>query len=105
MHQTANALVMENSFDKTAVETIDLLEARLRRIEYVVCGQVDESALSSNKTTATQRLAVLERSLHQLASKSRVVQDLLRLRKSSATHAQTISNFLQTPDIRIYFNL
>jgi hypothetical protein len=74
---------MENTFDKTAVETIDLLEARLQRIEYAVCGQVDESALSSNKKSATQRFAALEHSLHQLASKSRVVQDLLRLRKYS----------------------
>jgi hypothetical protein len=74
---------MENTLDKTAVETIDLLEARLRRIEYAVCGRVDESALSSNKKSATQRLAALEHSLHQLASKSRVVQDLLRLRKYS----------------------
>jgi hypothetical protein len=72
---------MENTFDKTAVETIDLLEARLRRIEYAVCGQVDESVLLSNKNSATQRLATLEHSLHQLASKSRVVQDLLRLRE------------------------
>ena len=81
-----NAIVMENTFDKTAVETIDLLEARLRRIEYAVCGQVNESALSSNKTSAAQRLAALEHSLHQLASKSRVVQELLRLRKFLATN-------------------
>lgn len=78
---TSDAIVMENTFDKTAVETIDLLEARLRRIEYAVCGQVDESALSSHKISAAQRLATLEHSLHQLASKSRVVQDLLRLRE------------------------
>jgi hypothetical protein len=76
---------MENTFDKTAVETIDLLEARLRRIEYAICGQVDKSTLSSNKTSVAQRLAALEHSLHQLALKSRVVQDLLRLRKSPAT--------------------
>lgn len=76
-----NAVEMENTFDKTAIETIELLQARLRRIEYAVCGQVDESALSSNKLSATQRLTALEHSLHQLASKSRVVQDLLRLRK------------------------
>jgi hypothetical protein len=80
-----NTIVMENTFDKTTVETIDLLEARLRRIEYAVYGQVNESTLSSNKTSATQRLAALEHSLHQLASKSRVVQDLLRLRKFPAT--------------------
>jgi hypothetical protein len=72
---------MENTFDKTAVETIDLLEARLRRIEYVVCGQVDEPTLTDSKKSAAQRLAAIEYSLHHLASKSRVVQDLLRLRK------------------------
>ncbi|KAE9365378.1 hypothetical protein N431DRAFT_387594 [Stipitochalara longipes BDJ] len=82
---------MENTFDKMAVETIDLLEARLRRIEYAVCGQVDESALSSNKTTATQRLAALEHSLHQLASKSRVVQDLLRLHSKHPDLFQSLS--------------
>ncbi len=72
---------MENTFDKTAIEMIELLQARLRRIECAVCGEVDESALVSNKHSATQRLTALEHSLHQLASKSRVLQDLLRLRK------------------------
>jgi hypothetical protein len=72
---------MDNTFDKIAVETIDLLEARLKRIEYAVCGHVEEPTLSSGKAPAVKRLADLEHSLHQLASKSRVVQDLLRLRK------------------------
>ena len=71
---------MENTFDKTAVETIELLEARLRRIEYAVCGQVNEATLSRSKQTVSERLGELERSLHQLASKSKVVQELLRLR-------------------------
>jgi len=73
---------MDNTFDETATETIGLLEARLRRIEYAVCGHVDQ-AIPGNKTSATQRLADLEHSLHQLALKSRVIQDLLRLRESS----------------------
>jgi hypothetical protein len=72
---------MDNSFDKTALETIDLLEARLRRIEYAVCGHIDEATLLSNKENAAKRLADLEHSLHQLASKSRVIQDLLKLRE------------------------
>lgn len=71
---------MENSFDKTATETIDLLEARLRRIEYAVCGHIDEATLGSQKESATKRMSELEYSLHQLASKSRVIQDLLKLR-------------------------
>jgi hypothetical protein len=73
-------MTMDSTFDKTATDTIDLLEARLRRIEYAVRGQVDEATLSENKTSAAKRLADLEHSLHQLASKSRVIQDLLRLR-------------------------
>ena len=74
---------MDNTFDTTATETIDLLEARLRRIEYAVRGQADQAVLSDNKTSATQRLADLEHALHQLASKSRVVQELLRIRESA----------------------
>ncbi|PMD63310.1 uncharacterized protein K444DRAFT_641561 [Hyaloscypha bicolor E] len=83
---------MENTFDKTAVETIDLLEARLRRIEYAVCGQVNESTLSGNKTSAARRLAALEYSLHQLASKSRVVQELLRLHSRHPDLFQSLSS-------------
>jgi hypothetical protein len=73
---------MDNTFDKTAIETIDLLEARLRRIEYAVSGQVGEAPGSTPDSTApiAKRLADVEQSLYQLASKSRVIQDLLMLR-------------------------
>ena len=70
---------MANTFDKTALETIDLLEARLKRIEYAVGEHVDEATISQEEN-ATKRLGELEHSLHQLASKSRVIQDLLKLR-------------------------
>ncbi|KAF8846679.1 hypothetical protein BDZ45DRAFT_666701 [Acephala macrosclerotiorum] len=70
---------MDNTFDKTATETIDLLEARLRRIEYAVCSQINETSASIGKPPVAQRLASLEHGLHQLASKSRVIQDLLRI--------------------------
>jgi hypothetical protein len=71
---------MENTFDSTAIETIELLEARLRRIEYAIRGQVGEATTHDSNGSAAKRLADLEQSLHQLASKSRVVQDLLTLR-------------------------
>lgn len=74
---------MDNTFDKTAIETIELLEARLQRIEYAVGGQADKAANSRGDVSAAKRLVALEHSLHQLASKSRTVQDLLRLRQSS----------------------
>ncbi|KAF4621884.1 hypothetical protein G7Y89_g14459 [Cudoniella acicularis] len=82
---------MENTFDQTAVETIDLLEARLRRIEYAVCGHVEDAAIAGQKTSAIKRLSSLEHSLHQLASKSRVVQDLLKLHSRYPDLFQQIS--------------
>ena len=75
-------MAMDNTFDKTALETIDLLEARLKRIEYAVCGHVHEATISKSKEeNAAKRLGELEHSLHQLALKSRVIQDLLKLRE------------------------
>lgn len=72
---------MNDTFDNTAVETIDLLEARLKRIEYAVRGHIDETAPARTEDSAYKRLADLEHALHELASKSKVVQDLLRLRR------------------------
>ena len=86
---TSQSIPMDNTFDKTAVEIIDLLEARLKRIEYAVRGHVGDAGIPSNKPSASKRLADLEHSLHQLASKSRVVQDLLRLRESPWVEFQT----------------
>jgi hypothetical protein len=75
--------MMEQTFDKTAIETIDLLESRLQRIEYATG---DTTSLNTtNKDTAAKRVADLEYSLHQLASKSRVLQDILRLRQSRSS--------------------
>ncbi|EPE36928.1 hypothetical protein GLAREA_09091 [Glarea lozoyensis ATCC 20868] len=82
---------MENTFDKTALETIDLLEARLKRIEYAVCGHIDQSALPSQKQTAVQRMGELEHSLHQIASKSSTIQDLLKLHSRYPDLFQQIS--------------
>lgn len=78
-------MAMDNTIDKTATETIDLLEARLRRIQYEVYGCQDNEAATTCKANAGERLADLEHSLHQLALKSRVIQDLLRLREPSTS--------------------
>jgi hypothetical protein len=74
---------MDNSFDHAAIQTLDLLEARLRRIEYAIGAQLNKTSTNSDEYSVTQRLARLENSLHQLASKSKVIQDLLRLRQLS----------------------
>ncbi|KAK2624100.1 hypothetical protein QTJ16_006734 [Diplocarpon rosae] len=70
---------MEHTFDKIATETIDLLEARLHRLEFAFSGQTEGASSASNEFTVTQRLASLEHSLHQLTLKSRAVQELLKL--------------------------
>ncbi|RAL68627.1 hypothetical protein DID88_007340 [Monilinia fructigena] len=72
---------MDNTFDQTASETIDLLAARLRRIEHAVCGHIDTTSITTSDVSisAYERLADLEHVLHGLASKSRVIQDLLKL--------------------------
>ncbi|KAH8647427.1 hypothetical protein BGZ60DRAFT_474486 [Tricladium varicosporioides] len=82
---------MDNTFDKTALETIDLLEARLKRIEYAVCGHIETAVVEGQKNPAVKRLALLEHSLHQLASRSRVVQDLLKLHSRFPDLFQQIS--------------
>jgi len=72
-------MAMGSALDKTAVHTIELLEARLRRIEYALYGHVDPATAASTEASAAERLANLEHALHQLTVKSRVLQDLLNL--------------------------
>jgi len=83
---------MDNTFDKTAIETIDLEEARLRRIEFAIRGEVDRVETTTEKASAAKRLADLEHSLHQLASKSKMVQDLLRLHARHPDLFQSINS-------------
>lgn len=74
---------MEKDMDETAALTLDLLEARLRTVEYAIYGHLNAPANSSppNQKSAAERLRDLESVLDQLITKSRVVQDLLKLRK------------------------
>ncbi|KAH0544626.1 hypothetical protein FGG08_001276 [Glutinoglossum americanum] len=77
---------MENSFDKTASSTVDLLEARLRRVEFLLAG--DRAGISHDppearddevKVPVTERLAMLENALKRLSSKSKVAKEILDL--------------------------
>lgn len=77
---------MEQDIDQSAVHTIELLEARLRRIEHAVIGGYgikDEAFPRSAEASVTQQLEDLQHTLHELAAKSRVVQGLLSLRETS----------------------
>ncbi|PGH12296.1 hypothetical protein AJ79_04362 [Helicocarpus griseus UAMH5409] len=76
----------------TAADTIELLESRLRRIEYLLTGEASwtgeqpriaattgSSSSSSGEKPATTRLAELEYELKGLASKVPAVRDVLGL--------------------------
>ncbi|KAI9729873.1 MAG: hypothetical protein M1834_006622 [Cirrosporium novae-zelandiae] len=80
---------MDNSQEDVSLETIELLEDRLRRLEYLVTGS---SSLQNNhdaETTATEskpvstRLQELDSSLRMLRSRFRSVHDLLILETES----------------------
>jgi hypothetical protein len=65
--------------EELLVHTLDLLEYRLQRLEYIFNGGDPESKLPTG-TTAVQRLSKLQNALGQLAARSRPVEQLLRLR-------------------------
>ena len=71
-----------------AADTIELLETRLRRIEYLLTGDSSWSGESvdvstektiSQKDSVTARLASLENELNRLSGKVPAVRDMLRL--------------------------
>lgn len=62
---------------RDTAHTIDVLEARLRRLQYVVYGNVLEE--SSSITNIFERLRELEHALNQLVFASKVRQDLVKL--------------------------
>jgi hypothetical protein len=74
-----------SSLDDVALHTLNLLEWRLRRLEFVLNGTaVHEPAEDAPGDVAVvSRIQKLEKSLRQLANKSAVVSDLLKLRKFS----------------------
>src|SRR5436190_23483072 len=72
---------MSTSRDQTACDTIELLEARLKRLHYVITGHHPEVVTTNSRTPANVMLKDLERGLDQLIAKSKVIQDLLKLRK------------------------
>lgn len=79
---------MENVVDSIAEETTYALEARLRRIEFVLSGTTSEDPVSElfvlrkagRESTVKAHLDALERDLAKLSAKSRTVRDLLDLR-------------------------
>lgn len=72
------------SLDGVTLQTLNLLEWRLKRLEFVLNGSdatVDESNNASGTVAVAPRMQKLEQSLRQLANKSDVASDLLKLRR------------------------
>ncbi|CAL8577258.1 hypothetical protein XPA_003095 [Xanthoria parietina] len=80
-----------------AIDSIENLEARLRRLEYYLSGRDDaqpalEAAVSKGRDeTVIARLSRLEHTLHKLSERSPVVQGLLQIQHAYPTlfHAPT----------------
>lgn len=77
---------MADPEDVIASDTIDLLETRLRRLEYVLSGNAYSSSDApveayTKENTVTTRLGTLESDLRKLSNKSSLVQDVLKLCK------------------------
>lgn len=74
--------------DAVASATIELLEGRLHRLEYLLTGdsqwtgqQRVASPPATAEDTVTRRLTHLEKTLNDLVQSNSAVRDLLRLRK------------------------
>ncbi|RKF60212.1 putative nuclear distribution protein ro10 [Erysiphe neolycopersici] len=70
---------MANSFDVTALETIDLLQGRLERIEYILFGDVDVAFDVSNGPSISERLLAVENRLQQVVLESKPLKELHKL--------------------------
>lgn len=87
-------MALQTEPESIALETLDLLEARLRRIEFIVTGQTRLSSPklpSKPEQTIRQRMHNLEHSLRSLASGSPVISDLLHFRESSSHNCAAAS--------------
>ncbi|KAI9845752.1 MAG: hypothetical protein M1837_004585 [Sclerophora amabilis] len=75
-------MTRDDASDPVALETLDLLETRLRKIEYVV-GENSNQTLSKKAGRKTDsialRLADLEHAFKELSMESEIVQDVLQL--------------------------
>ena len=77
---------MSETATKTALATLNSLEARLQKVQWYLSGsdEVEDTLQGVNAQgqdyTVQARLARLENSLGKLSSRSSVVRDLLKLR-------------------------
>lgn len=77
------------------IDTLNLLEWRLRRLEFALTGNIDnersKEQAPSTETPVLARVKKLEHSLQQLSIKSDVVSDLIKLRMALTSLAEYMS--------------
>lgn len=97
--------------DQTAVDTVELLRRRLEKIEIILFGKNDidkpEETVPHGKDRAVlSRLPRLESNLTKLASKSAVVDDLLKLCKVDNTllapHTDVVTRYYSSRSFQAY---
>lgn len=71
---------MAEDLDEVLLQTLDMLEWRLRRIEFVLSGNVPPENHHSDAPVAS-RMQKLESRLSSVAGNSRAINDILQLRK------------------------
>lgn len=77
-----NHAAMDEDLDTLLLQTLQEFEWRLRRLEFVLHGDVKKADDDSKTTTVVTRLEKLERSLQKLSSESQVVSEVFQLRTS-----------------------
>ena len=86
----------EEKMDDMVAATLELLETRLRAIEYALHGHRDPGAPHEGRDkSAATRLKELEAGLVHFTQKTQVIQDLLQLRElGSSSSSLILSNKL-----------
>jgi hypothetical protein len=94
--------------EAVAGATIELLEARLRRLSYLLSGGTDWTGVPSTPEkpasldeTVSRRLARLERELEKLSRAVPAVRDVIQLRKYNCVtpaHSCLLRYFLLSPN-------
>lgn len=79
--------------EAVAGATIELLEARLRRLSYLLTGATEWTGIpttpekpASHEETVSRRVARLERELEKLSRSVPAVRDVIQLRTSPPVH-------------------
>lgn len=78
---------MADDLNEVLLQTLDMLEWRLRRIEFVLNGNVPPERQQAHAPVAS-RLQKLESRLSSLAGSSRTISEILQLRKRECSLPQ-----------------